>query len=177
MGLPSFGWASLPGCFFRFRRLWLESGLLRFQGFPICGYLSVSHAHVHILEPTGSPKFLTFLSRHATLFVDPDRPSESSPKRSLCVGFWSRYTIAICIILINGAVTSLGDCGLPCGLHGSLCTLQGCRSAVASPPFSLLHRCNTRSGWVVSPYPARNFTLPESAKLSLARNGFELRLI
>ncbi len=66
-------------------------------------------------EPPGPPKFLAFLSAHAALFVDPGRPSESSPKRSLCVGFsrkdigtmWSRYAIAICIILVIGAVSRL----------------------------------------------------------------------
>jgi len=32
--------------------------------------------------------------RDATRSVDPGRPSESSPKRSLCVRVWYRYTIA-----------------------------------------------------------------------------------
>jgi len=58
-------------------------------------------------EPPGPPKFLASLSAHAALFVDPGRPSESSPRRSLCVGFWSRYAIAICIILVIGAVSRL----------------------------------------------------------------------
>ncbi len=58
-------------------------------------------------EPIGSPKFLAFLSTHATLFVDPGRPSESSPMRSLCVGFWYRYTIATCFILGIEAVSRL----------------------------------------------------------------------
>jgi len=58
-------------------------------------------------EPCGSPKFLTSLSTHATLFLDPGRPSENSPFRSLCIGFWHRYTIAICFILSNEAVSRL----------------------------------------------------------------------
>ena len=58
-------------------------------------------------EPPGPPKFLAFLSAHAALFVDPGRPSESSPRRSLCVGFWYRYAIAACIILSIGAVSRL----------------------------------------------------------------------
>ena len=45
--------------------------------------------------------------RDATLLVDPGSPSESSPKRSLCVGFWLRYPIAACIILVIGAVSRL----------------------------------------------------------------------
>ena len=47
------------------------------------------------------------LPAHATLLVDPDRPSESSPKRSFCVGFWYRYAIAACLILGNEAVSRL----------------------------------------------------------------------
>ena len=73
-------------------------------------------------EPFGSPKFLTLLSTHATLFVDPGRPSENSPMRSLCVGFCSVDAIAICIRTVctitpnNGAASSFRKCGLPCGL-------------------------------------------------------------
>jgi len=48
-----------------------------------------------------SPKFLTLLSTHTTLFVDPGRPSGSSPKRFLCVGFWGVKTIAIGIIALT----------------------------------------------------------------------------
>jgi len=50
--------------------------------------------------------------RDATLFVDPGRPSESSPMRFLCFGFWAVEIIAICIWAIfiadaiNGAVSS-----------------------------------------------------------------------
>jgi hypothetical protein len=35
--------------------------------------------------------------RDATLFVDPGRPSESSPMCFLCFGFWAVEIIAICI--------------------------------------------------------------------------------
>ena len=82
--------------------------------------------------------FLTLLSTHATLFVDPGRPSESSPMCFLCVGFWAVKTIAICIWAIfiadaiNGAVSSFREYGFPCGLCGSLCTLQLSCSAFAS---------------------------------------------
>ena len=86
------------------------------------------------------PKFLMRLSTHTTLFVDPGGPTGISPKRSLCVGFWGVNTIAICFSARNGAVSSFGECGLPCGLRGSLCTLQLCRSAV----LCLLRSCNTR---------------------------------
>ena len=68
-------------------------------------------------EPSGPPKFLALLSTPTTLLVDPDRPSGSSPKRFLCVGFWSVKTIAVCISRDNGAVSSFRECGLPCGLR------------------------------------------------------------
>jgi hypothetical protein len=58
-------------------------------------------------EPGGPPKFLTPLSTHTTLFVDPDRPSGISPTRSLCVGFWCVKTIAVCIIAITGLYQAL----------------------------------------------------------------------
>jgi len=79
---------------------------------------------------------------HATLFVDPGRPSQHSPIRALCVGFWAVKTIAICsamlciATLITGLYQDFRECGLPCGLHGSLCTLQLLRS-VTSPPKQL----------------------------------------
>jgi hypothetical protein len=64
--------------------------------------------------------------------VDPDRPSGSSPKRFLCVDFWSVKTIAVCMSRAHGAVSSFRECGLPCGLRGTLCTLHLCRSACTS---------------------------------------------
>jgi hypothetical protein len=102
-------------------------------------------------EPNGSPKFLTLLSTHPTLFVDPGRPSVRSPKRVLCVGFWGVNTIAICITRLYEAVSRFGECGLPCGLRGSLCTLQLFRSA--------FHRASSTvatlgmSGWLDLPQP------------------------
>ena len=112
-------------------------------------------------EPFGSPKFLVFLSTHATLFLDPGRPSEDSPKRSLCIGFWSRYTIAICIILSNEAVSRLQGVRSP--LRSMWFTVYA--SAVSFGYKNLLHNCNTRYGWLVRPYPAGTFTLQENAKL------------
>ena len=95
---------------------------------------------------SGLPSSCAFLSTHATLFVDPGRPSESSPIRFLCVGFWFVDTIpdetgeafAICIWMaftidaITGLFQVFRKCGLPCvvlalfqgGLRRSLCTLQ-----------------------------------------------------
>ena len=66
-------------------------------------------------ERSGLPSSCAFLSTHATLFVDPGRPSESSPRRFLCIGFWAVKTIAICIWTIgtvtpnNGAISRLQE--------------------------------------------------------------------
>ena len=95
-------------------------------------------------EPSGPPKFLTLLSTHTTLFVDPDRPSGSSPQRFLCVGFWSVTPIAVCIRRDNGAVSSFGACGLSCGLRGALCTRHLVRSVFTSSTGATLGR----SGWL-----------------------------
>ena len=116
-------------------------------------------------ELPGPPKFLTLLSTHTTLFVDPDRPSRTSPLRSLCVGFWHVKTIAACFKFANGAVSSLRECGLPCGLRGSLCTLQPLRSA-SPPPNS----CNTRYGWLVRPYPMGTSTPQEAPSYAWRTN-------
>jgi hypothetical protein len=98
-------------------------------GYPTCRF-GYAYLRAKRQEPFGAPKFLTFLSTHATLFVDPGRPSESSPIRFLRVGFWAVEIIAVCIWTIfiadanNGAVSSFREYGFPCGLCGSLCTLQ-----------------------------------------------------
>ena len=129
-------------------------------------------------EPIGSPKFRAFLSTHATLFVDPGRPSESSPMRSLCVGFWypvtpsppalSSVTRLYHLCLQHWCKQDFRECGLPYGLCGSLCTLQLFRSVV-----NLLHNCNTRYGRLVRPYPTGTSTLQETPSF-LVHNGCEL---
>jgi hypothetical protein len=126
------------------------SGLPLLQGFPVRGSRSVSPAPPAFSpspprqEPLGPPKFLTLLSTHTTLFVDPGRPSGISPTRSLCVGFWGVKPIAICVSAHNGAVSSFGECGLPYGLRGSLCTLHLCRSVSTS----FTGATRGRSGWL-----------------------------
>ena len=118
-------------------------------------------------EPDGLPKFLTLLSTHPTLFVDPGRPSGISPKRSLCVGFWGVQPLAICMMLAHGAVSRVRESGLPCGLRGSLCPLRRCCSAV----LCLLHRCNTRYEWLVRPYSAGTCTLQEAPSFAWRTNA------
>ena len=80
---------------------------------------------------------------HATLF----RPRQTLGNLTLAValfGFWIANTIAICIIL-NEAVSSFRECGLPYGLRDSLCTLQPFRSV----RFDLLTAATLgTSGWL-----------------------------
>src|SRR5439155_7668248 len=114
-------------------------------------------------EPDGPPKFLTLLSTHPTLFGDPDSPSQTSPLRSVCMGFCRVKSIADCITLAHGAVSSFGECGLPCGLRGSLCTLQLFRSALHQ---CFLHSCITRYEWLVRPSSAGTSTLQEEPSLA-----------
>ena len=117
--------------------------------------------HRLLQEPSGSPKFLTFLSTHATLFVDPGRPSGASPTRCLCVGFWFVNTIAICISLYNGAVSRLQGVRSP--LWPTWFPVYA--SVVSIGRKHLLDNCNTRYGWLVRPYPAGTFTLQETPSL------------
>jgi hypothetical protein len=125
-------------------------------------------------EPSGPPKFLTLLSTHTTLLVDPDRPSGSSPKRFLCVGFWCVKTIAVCMSRDNGAVSSFRECGLPCGLRGALCTLHPCRSVCTSFTGATLGM----SGWLdltqqgLAPCKKRQASLG-ALTLALSRRGRE----
>ena len=117
-------------------------------------------------DPLGPPKFSTLLSTHTALFVDPGRPSGTSPSRSLCVGFWHVNTIAICIQLLRGCLK-----------------LQGVRSPLRSMWFpvsasagsfgftTLLSNCNTRYGWLVGPYPAGTLTLQEAPSFAWRTNG------
>src|SRR5215216_7445373 len=65
---------------------------------------------------------------------------------------------------LSGLYQTSGRCGLPYGLHGSLCTLQTFRSVRLST--LLLRICNTRYGWLVRPYPAGTCTLQEAPSLS-----------
>jgi hypothetical protein len=91
-------------------------------------------------EPSGPPTFLTLRSTPTTRFVDPDRPSGRAPPRVLWVGCWGVQPIAVCMRAAYGAVSRFGECGLPCGLRGALCTLHPCRSAGTSGTGATLGR-------------------------------------
>ena len=78
----------------------------------------------------GLPSSPMSLFTHATLFFDPGRPSTTSPLRLFCLGFWYSHTIAICLIVVDGAVSSFRECGLAYGLCDALCTLQPFRSVI-----------------------------------------------
>jgi len=136
-------------------------------------------------DPPGSPKFLMLLSRtyscatshalrgprqtlraltrYSALFVLASGPLTPSPSASgTCVPY---ALYRGCIKLQR--VRSLRNRRLHAGLRGSLCTLQLCRSVVRF--ITSLHNfpssCNTRYGWVVSPYPEGTLTPQEAPSL------------
>jgi len=84
----------------------------------------------------GLPSSWRFSPRIPRSLWTPADPPGPHPLQSLRVGFWHVKTIAVCFKLLHEAVSSFGKCGLPCGLRGSLCTLQLLRPA--SPFYHLL---------------------------------------
>jgi hypothetical protein len=169
-----------------------------FRGFPPC----VAHYPYPLPElpsnrnQQGLPSSCRFSTRIPRSKVDPGSPSEISPYRSLCMGFWLVNTIADCFIHVIEAVSGFGECGLPYGLRVSLCTLQRLRSVVfieavslgglntivsSQCPFSIrvipkLHislppsLCNTRYEWLVRPYSAGTFTPQEAPSFAWRTN-------
>lgn len=174
VGFPAFRLGPPPGAtgLLRSPRR-VGSGLRRCQGVPVRGSSSVCPASASLASawaaqaPLGPPTCLTRLSTPTALFVDPGSPSGLSPTRSLWVGFWGVTTSAVCVIPHHGAVSSVRECGLPCGRRGALGTLQRCRSAVRC----LLPRCNTRDeGWV-RPSSAGTRTLQEAPRFAWRTNA------
>src|SRR5947209_4769018 len=112
-------------------------------GFPFRGSITVCPARdrfsacVSAVEPVGPPKFLT-LSLHAyhALGWTPADPRGSHQHDPSAWASDTVNTVAIRIKRHDGAVSSLGERGLSCGLHASLCTLQLTRSVL--PPQSQL---------------------------------------
>lgn len=96
---------------------------------------------------------------------DPGRPPESHQSDSFAWASRLRTRLPpASSTALSELCQTLGRCGLPYGLHGSLCTLQTFRSASLST--RLLRACNTRYGWLVTPYPAGTHTLQEAPSLS-----------
>ena len=92
-------------------------------------------------EPLGSPKFLPLLCMHTTPCDDHGGPSGISPVRRQgkpCKGADDSFVLASSIIRLSPtasiyfdeAALGFGECGLPCGLHASLCTLHAYCSAL-----------------------------------------------
>jgi len=152
--------------------LCLGSGLPLFPGFPVRGSLAVSLASASTTSSinSGIARVSQVLdaSLHAYHALCGPRQTlqDLTTPRSLRVGFWAVNTIAICSIRFNGAVSSFGECGLPCGLRDSLCTLQLFRSGLSS----LLLSCNTRYEWLVKPYSTGTFTRPEAPSFAWRTN-------
>jgi hypothetical protein len=117
--------------------------------------------------PTGRPRSWRFSPRLPRSTGDPGRPAGRSPKRVLCVGFWGGNPIALCLTLFTGAVSRLGECGLPGGLRGALGPLHLLRSAL---PWGFLHSCHTRSEWWVRPCSAGTCTPQEAPSFAWRTN-------
>ena len=76
----------------------------------------------------GPPKFFD-ASLHACHALMTPAGLRNLTWRFLCVGFSVTYPMAACISTsLSGLYQTSGRCGLPYGLHGSLCTLQTFRS-------------------------------------------------
>jgi hypothetical protein len=178
---------------------WFRVRPTLFREFPQC----VAHYPYPLPElpsnrsQQGLPSSCHFSTRIPRSKVDPGSPSEISPYRFLCVGFWTVNTIADCFIHVIEAVSSFRECGLPCGLRVSLCTLQRLRSVAfietvilgglntfvsSQCPLSTwvipkLHLslppslCNTRYEWLVRPYSAGTFTPQEAPSFAWRTNG------
>ena len=110
---------------------WLNNRLPCARSFLSC---------VSAVESVGPPKFLT-LSLHAyhALRWTPADPRGSHQHDPSAWASDTVNTVAIRIKRHDGAVSSLGERGLSCGLHASLCTLQLTRSVFPPPQSQLQH--------------------------------------
>ncbi len=85
-------------------------------------------------EILGSPKFLSFLSTHATLFVTPADPLNAHHFAFFVLASDSRISSPSALLdclsvhVVIEAISRFRKCGLPCGLCRTLYTLQWYRS-------------------------------------------------
>ena len=98
--------------------------------------------------------------------VNPGRPSGISLYVLSIPLYWLRTLLTAspsAFSFANGAISSLGESGLPCSLCVSLCTLRVLPWAFLT--FLFIRRVrgtrNTRYGWIATPYPTRSFTLQD----------------
>ncbi len=100
------------------------------SGTPLCSGL-----------PRGLPSSRCLSAYIPRPMKTPAAPPESRPRpmprqalqgtlRFPCFGFRHSETVADRIIIIDEAALDFGECGLPCGLHASLCTLRMFCSAI-----------------------------------------------
>ena len=82
--------------------------------------------------------------------------------RSLCVGFWSQDTIAICIRTDIPLANSRG-CIMLQEVRSSLWPMSfPVYASIVSFGLRILYNCNTRYEWLVRPYSPGTFTLEEA---------------
>jgi len=146
LGGSSFGQARLPvavvhpaSSAFRLRPTWVRVS-------PCVGSIAVCHALWRFesrLRPgirrASQVPDASLHACHALKWTpaDPRGPHQIGPS---VLASGTVNTVAVCFKRHDGAVSSLGDRGLPCGLRASLCTLQ----LTCSAPCLLSRSCNTR---------------------------------
>ena len=79
-----------------------------------------------------SPTFLTLLSTHTTLEGGPRQTLGKLTNTLPLYGLLARESHRHLHYCAYEAVSHFGECGLPCGLRGALCTLHLCRSVSTS---------------------------------------------
>ncbi len=85
----------------------------------------------------------------------------------LCCFRWALNPSAIGTARFE-AISTFRKCGFPYGLHNSLYTLH----LFCSLEFhQLRHKCNTRYGWLVKPFPAGTFTLQDAPSFAWRTNA------
>ncbi len=146
------------------------------------GLTSLPETDRHAAPCSGLPRGLPS-SRYFSAYIPrpmktPAAPPESRPRpmprqalqgtlRFLCFGFRCSEIVADRFIIIDEAALDFRECGLPCGLHASLCTLRMFCSANGQYGQYLRHTRNTRYGWWAIPYPMGTST-PQEASNFLA---------
>jgi len=129
---------------------------------------------VHLQQPgTTRVSQVPDVSLHAShaLWTPAGPPSTHPFLGALCVGFWPVNTIAACFIALSRLYHALGSAVFPTGYVVPCirlkCFVRSCPHLLNDLP----NNCNTRYGWMVSPYPAGTCTLQETPSSLGAHRG------
>ena len=148
----------------------LGSGLPLSLGFPARGSIAVSHASTSLASFSNSGIARASQVLDASLHTC---RALRGPRQTLQdLAFSGPFVLASGTLTpwpsaspLDEAVSSFRECGLPCGLHGSLGTLHTARSALGLLPVR-----NPRYGWLARPYPAGTSTRQETPSFAWRTN-------